>query len=326
MKFASPSSRRRSAFTLIELLLVIAIIAILIGLLLPAVQKVREAAARSKTQNNLKQLALGFHNHQDTKQALPYNGRRIASAATPPALNAGVANPNIEGSGSWGFQILPYIEQQSVYQAWTFDGTTYPSGVTAQQVKLQVFLCPGRDRGKGYKTTGGAGPNGVANQSAGPVTDYALNCQINSPNSNTFFTSGCDKNGVDNKRRIETIRDGSSNTIMIGEKALRIPKHTDDAASDWDESIVQGGWGGTGRRGNDNTTNDAAAGQASFILVQDNLNNSPIHSEHFGAPWSAGVYFAMADGSVRMVRTSVSPQALCYALHPFDGQTLSLDN
>src|SRR5262245_40423432 len=91
----------RLGFTLIELLEVIAIIAILIGLLLPAVQKVRYAGMRTQSTNNLKQLVLACHSFHDTAKFLPYNG-----AGFP-----------IGGSGSWGYQILPYIEQQAMFDA-----------------------------------------------------------------------------------------------------------------------------------------------------------------------------------------------------------------
>src|SRR4051812_8364776 len=99
----------RRGFTLIELLVVIAIIAILIGLLLPAIQKVREAAARAKSTNNLKQMGLAFQNHQDSVGYLPWAGQTLGRY---PSLNTSAAGYSPDNdSGAWGFQILPFLEQ-----------------------------------------------------------------------------------------------------------------------------------------------------------------------------------------------------------------------
>jgi prepilin-type N-terminal cleavage/methylation domain-containing protein len=310
------TSPRRKGFTLIELLVVIAIIAILIGLLVPAVQEVREAAARIQSSNNLKQIGLAFHNFNDTYGRLPYNGWRNA------AVNDGVANPNVQGSGSWGYQIFPFIEQDNAYKNWVFDGTTagpYPG----TDIPIKTYLCPGRNRGKGYKTTGSNG--GQPNQAAGPVTDYAINTRLNNPGTNAFFTNGGGTNTVDNRQKIQTISDGSSNTILVGGKALRIPVMTNNNAANWDESIVQGGWGGPGRSGNPVTSNDSA-GQASFVLVHDNpaLTADADISSRFGGPFPSGVLFVFGDGAVHMVHYSVTPDVLCFALNPDDGNTVTL--
>ena len=108
MSFSPP--RRRAAFTLIELLVVIAIIAILIGLLVPAVQKVRDAAARAQCQNNLKQIGLAIHNYESTNKRLPPATTRI------PDPNYWMHGP------TWWVYILPYVEQNSVYSRTTFPG------------------------------------------------------------------------------------------------------------------------------------------------------------------------------------------------------------
>ena len=147
---------RRQGFTLIELLVVIAIIAILIGLLLPAVQKVREAAARMKCQANLKQLALACHNFHDANNRLP------------PGSATDVAPFGISGGGwgsSWKVYILPYVEQDNIYRQWQFTGS---SGYTnannmaliGTNVSIPVYRCPSTsapERGNrgGNNPTGG---------------------------------------------------------------------------------------------------------------------------------------------------------------------------
>jgi prepilin-type N-terminal cleavage/methylation domain-containing protein len=270
---------QRRGFTLIELLVVIAIIAILIGLLLPAVQKVREAASRMQCSNSQKQLALGCHNYESAYGYLPWNGADS---------NYGSAQSN--GStytGSWGYMILPYIEQQNFYDQ--LNGTT-PSGNLLAPIKF--FLDPGRGR-PGVATD--------TSRKTGPQTDFAINAQINMPDNLKAQDPNSNK-----KQKVSTIIDGSSNVILIGEKSLDKTMYQNVVGYNWDEPIVQGGSGGTAR--------------CEYNLKQDppstNLGNS------WGGPYTGGCLFAFADGSVSYSTTNGTGQltsAFGMMVRPSDG-------
>jgi len=296
-------ARRRPGFTLIELLVVIAIIAILIGLLLPAVQKVREAAARSTSSNNLKQLVIACHNFQDQMGYLPWNGD---SAAYP---NPTGATPT---SGAWGFMVLPFIEQGPYYTTYSALGGAAPSGNLL--VPIKTFLEPGRGR-PGVATTG---------TTLGPMTDYAINYNINNGGSGNNV-GGCCGAIANYRRRIETISDGSSNTILIGTKSVGKKDYQRVSGDGWDEVVLYGAKGG------------AARGQAQ--LEADPNSNNP--GDWWGAPYVSGALMGFADGSIRSIAYSksingsapnvavpasgVTVNPFAQMLHPQDGQPISFD-
>jgi prepilin-type N-terminal cleavage/methylation domain-containing protein/prepilin-type processing-associated H-X9-DG protein len=215
VRIRSAFSRWRG-FTLIELLVVIAIIAILIGLLLPAVQKVREAAARMSSTNNLKQIGLAAHSYHDSQNKMPLNGD---NQTAPP------------DGWCWAYVILPYIEQGNMYG----NGTGQPANVG-----VKTYLCPGRSH-SAYSTTGGNGAVGNVINNNGPYTDYAINWNS--------FQSKAQNGALKITMSVITSNNGTSNTIFVGEKSMDPNMYDNTGSNGWDESVYSGNYGGTGRGG-----------------------------------------------------------------------------
>jgi prepilin-type N-terminal cleavage/methylation domain-containing protein/prepilin-type processing-associated H-X9-DG protein len=200
------SRGRRLGFTLIELLVVIAIIAILIGLLLPAVQKVREAASRLKCQNNIKQIALAMHNFHDAKSTLP-----------PGSL--------YHGSGGWQLTILPFLEQQALFGLFQGYNTasnpafssTNVTNVTGRQ--LAICTCPSDTVvvNKGQTYSGCAYFNYAANFGNTAVSDSFTTGIMTTQATYGGFTFGGAPFRYNNGQKLVDITDGTSNTLMLAE-------------------------------------------------------------------------------------------------------------
>jgi prepilin-type N-terminal cleavage/methylation domain-containing protein/prepilin-type processing-associated H-X9-DG protein len=223
------SRNARQGFTLIELLVVIAIIAILIGLLLPAVQKVRDAAARLQCQNNLKQIGLGFHNYENTYGAFP------------PAYNIVVTSPV---ANSWGVYLLPYLEQGPLFQQYDVKATVGSAqNMAVISTHLKIFQCPASPRQNRLYTEGPINGKLLTgspfwNTNIGwtaSASDYTVSTGVRVTTLNACFTpaGGGDRDGTLEEFTMTTtsdpiggtpilkITDGTSNTILIGELAGR---------------------------------------------------------------------------------------------------------
>lgn len=199
----SPPPRKtgRRGFTLIELLVVIAIIAILIGLLLPAVQKVRESANRTKCQNNLKNLALGMHLYQDTHKKLPTGWLTSIDGTIAP-------NPG----WTWATLIMPYIEQGNLYSQLGVPAPQNVSATSGPQTAALVTLCSTRIAL--YRCPSDILPD--LNTAPSWAVDFATSNYV--CNREVLGPGRTNGSNVPDALSLDTIRDGASNTILLGER------------------------------------------------------------------------------------------------------------
>jgi prepilin-type N-terminal cleavage/methylation domain-containing protein/prepilin-type processing-associated H-X9-DG protein len=268
----------RHGFTLIELLVVIAIIAILIGLLLPAVQKVREAAARLSCCNNLKQLGLACHHYHDAQQSLP------------PGYYATAPYPDTTPGWGWGAFLLPYVEQEPLYRQINFNQPVESSPAIRTMVK--TYLCP----------------SDLPPLTPFPITDGSFSTLALAAPSSYAATVGDDSadcadptgNGVfyrNSRTRFADITDGTSHTTLLGDRAWLQTKAI---------------WAGapnnaTVSAGQQNPWQNSTAPAPVLVLAHNNWINIRTDADggldDFSSNHPGGANIGFADGSVRFLRS-----------------------
>ena len=340
--------RSRQGFTLIELLVVIAIIGILIALLLPAVQKVREAASRSQCTNNLKQLALACQNYDSTYGVLP--PARVARDAY----------------ATWPVLIMPYIEQENIFKLWIISNGYAPGALPdgqpndgARQSLVKIFFCPSRrepmlaklgqdnyDNAANYADTGDEHSQGACGDYAccagdgstainENVANGAMICgHVTQPYRHVQGTSDTDIAGEDQPNpnppsvplipitsftgytSVSKIVDGTSNTFLLGEKHVR-EGHFGEAG-DGDRAYYSGLSYNTAQR---------TAGK-NYPLAQNPHDNGPSnhYASMFGGPHQGVVLFAFVDGHVTPISIGIDQDNLRRLANRADGEVITADH
>ena len=307
-RFTSPCSRRTRAraFTLVELLIVIAIIGVLVALLLPAVQAAREAARRSQCSNNFKQIALGLLNFENSQNTLP-RGMKMWQNVADPALCGQTYNPGDYFFGmGWGVLILPFIEEQALYNKFDFninpDLSQSPNFQSAAH-RLNVFLCPSDPQDGELCNYMTAGQNGTD-----PEEDLRQTNVVGIADSAQWL---CDtiwvkefpaSNGVFGNLgacRLAHIRDGLSNTLLLGEVTGGGPgTHRGHFWSTFALTDVFDGINGPWTLPGGQFTHDADAVIWGFRTAGPSSFHGP------------GCLFAFADGSVHFLSDEIAKQTL----------------
>lgn len=328
---------QRRGFTLVELLVVIAVIGVLVALLLPAVQTAREAARRLECANNLKNIGIGLFAYHNAHNEFPCGGWGQAWVGVP-ERGVGPAQP-----GAWIYCLLPYVEETNLYSAGL--GTSGSAATQAYSQRLEtpiaLFVCPSRRACRSWPIAEGYAfaktPYPFGQVSAVARTDYAINAGtahvigVIGPNS---FAQGDDPkfwrtgpqtplfSGISHLRRatkIKSIVDGTSKTYLVGEKLISVSSYT-DGTSPGDFVSLYAGFSVDSYRfaGNIEAMKVGLTPYSEPLADTAEVSNIPPGHFRFGSAHSSGVNMLYCDGAVQHVNYDVSPDIHFRAGHRAD--------
>ncbi len=308
---SSPESPRRRAFTLIELLVVIGVIAVLIALLLPAVQSAREAARRSQCVNNLKQVGLALHGYHGAQETFP--------PAYITAVGSDAASPETGPGWGWGVMILSELEQKPLYNAVNFSLPITDAGsATVRTARLSAYLCAS-DVGIGTVTVrDGSGKAVLDDLSAGQYVASAGQLEPDeypASNNGVFYRNS--HNGL------RDITDGSSTTMMVGERSRNVADATWVGAVPTVQLCTNPKWAVSecGPASTMVLSHTGAAGTGAIYVP----NSKSSMVDDYWSFHPGGCNFLFGDGSVRFIKESVNPSIFSYLSTRAGGEVVSAD-